>query len=573
MKKHMGIKVLLALLFLFVVAAICNLFSLQTITSMTTSSEKMIEETYESVELLNNLNSSFQILQKDLELIQNSIGAIRKNLMEEIETEMGIYNTSREELAEVVANFNNPELDAALETFNSVNLEFDNIILLLQNDEKVDYEDIITSTTEINMAFDAIYDLVVEESMASKSIVDSSYASVSRNSIALLIALFTALTLVILYVELTIIRPLKKSQKQLDLFISDVRNKEGDLTTRIHTKSKDEIGLLVNGINQFVDKLQHIMINISKNARQLDLAVQTVQDQISVSDGNVNDISATMEEISASMQEVSATISIVNSGITNVAESITSVLTQTQDGDHLTDEIRDRANSLRMEAISGKENTTSMLEELQTKLSSSIVKSKEAEKIRDLTSDILNVSTQTNLLALNASIEAARAGEAGKGFAVVADEIRELADHSKQAANNIIELSDLITASIRTLSTNSEEMMDFINQTILHDYDLFVTATDTYQTDANNTKELIHNVVSNITSLNDAIIKMNEGIDGITLAVEESARGVEHVTGNVENLASAISQVGTDANENKQVSDNLQSEVSVFKKVEEVLES
>ena len=69
MKKHMGIKVLLALLFLFVVAAICNLFSLQTIISMTTSSEKMIEETYESVELLNNLNNSFQVLQKDLELI------------------------------------------------------------------------------------------------------------------------------------------------------------------------------------------------------------------------------------------------------------------------------------------------------------------------------------------------------------------------------------------------------------------------------------------------------------------------------------------------------------------------
>ena len=572
MKKHMGIKVLLALLFLFVVAAICNLFSLQTIISMTTSSEKMIEETYESVELLNNLNNSFQVLQKDLELVQNSIGAIRKNLMEEIETEMGIYNTSREELAEVVTNFNNPELDAALETFNSVNLEFDNIILLLQNDEKVDYEDIITSTTEINMAFDAIYDLVVEESMASKSVVDSSYSSVSRNSITLLITLFAALALVILYVEMTIIRPLKKSQKQLDLFISDVRNKEGDLTKRIHTKSKDEIGLLVNGINQFVDKLQHIMINISKNARQLDSAIQTVQDQIAVSDGNVNDISATMEEISASMQEVSATISIVNSGITNVAESITSVLTQTQNGDHLTDEIKERANSLRLEAVSGKDNTTSMLEKLQAKLSSSIVKSKEAEKIRDLTSDILNVSTQTNLLALNASIEAARAGEAGKGFAVVADEIRELADHSKQAANNIIELSDLITASIRTLSTNSEEMMAFINHTILHDYDLFVNATDTYQADANNTKELIHNVVSNITSLNDAIIKMNEGIDGITLAVEESARGVEHVTGNVENLASAISQVGSDATENKQVSDNLQSEVSVFKKIEEVLE-
>lgn len=573
MKKHMGIKVLIALLFLFVVATICNLFSLQSITSMTNSSEKMIEETYESVELLNELNSSFQVLQKDLELIQNSIGAIRENLIEEIEVEMESYNASREELAEVVANFDNPDLDAALEEFNTANLKFANIVLLLQAGETVSYDDIIYSTTEINAAFDVIYDLVLTESIASKSVVTSSYESVSSNSLILLAILFVTLILVIIYVETIVISPLRKSRKQLNQFLTEVEQEEGDLTKRIHTKSTDEIGLLVNGINQFIEKLQLIMINISTNAKQLDSAVQVVQDQISVSDGNVNDISATMEEISASMQEVSATISIVNNGVSNVAESITSVLTQTKEGEQLTDEIEKRAHQLRIEAVSGKENTVSMLTEIQTQLTSSINNSKEAEKIRDLTSDILNVSTQTNLLALNASIEAARAGEAGKGFSVVADEIRELADHSKQAANNIIELSDMITASISTLSTNSQDMMKFIDQAILRDYDLFVGVTDSYQSDANSTKDLINNVVTNITYLNDAIVKMNEGIDGITLAVEESAKGVEHVTGNVENLASAISQVATDASENKLVSDSLQSEVSVFKNIEEVTAS
>jgi methyl-accepting chemotaxis protein len=538
---------------------------------MTTGSEKMIEESYESVELLGDLNNSFQVLQKDLELIQNSIGAIRNNLIEEIEIEMEVFNTSREELAEIIPNFNNPEIDSAMEEFTSSNLKFSNIVLLLQAGEDVPYENIIDSTSEINTAFDKLYSLIIEESVASQSVIESSYNSISGTSTMLLTILLITLILVILFIEVTVLRPVRKANKQFNLFITDFDNKEGDLTKRISTKSKDEIGLLVNGINQFIDKLQQIMIQISANANRLDSAVQTVQEQVAVSDGNVNDISATMEEISASMQEVSATIAVVNTGVSNVTDSISSVLDQTKEGELLASEIGERANTLRLDALSGKENTASMLVEIQSELTTSINNSKEAEKIRDLTSDILNVSTQTNLLALNASIEAARAGEAGKGFSVVADEIRELADHSKEAANNIIELSDLITASISSLSTNSREMMTFIDHTILHDYDLFVDATDSYQADAGSTKDLIDNIVSNITTLNEAIVKMNEGIDGISLAVEESAKGVEHVTGNVGNLASAISQVAVDAGENKQVSGSLQEEVSIFANIGEVL--
>ena len=109
---------------------------------------------------------------------------------------------------------------------------------------------------------------------------------------------------------------------------------------------------------------------------------------------------------------------------------------------------------------------------------------KNVDKINELTGNILDIASQTNLLALNASIEAARAGEAGKGFAVVADEIRNLADNSRDTANDIQNISNMVTGAVDALAGNAEKMIQFISEHVMKDYDGFVDVADQYQNDA-----------------------------------------------------------------------------------------
>ena len=129
--------------------------------------------------------------------------------------------------------------------------------------------------------------------------------------------------------------------------------------------------------------------------------------------------------------------------------------------------------------------------------------SKSVEKVAQLTEEILNISSQTNLLTLNASIEAARAGEAGKGFAVVADEIRQLADSSRETANNIQSINEMVIRAVQGLMKSSEEIIAYINKTILPDYESFVKSGQQYSEDA----------AMNVDSLVHAISAVNSQMD------------------------------------------------------------
>lgn len=383
-------------------------------------------------------------------------------------------------------------------------------------------------------------------------------------SLILLAISFVAFVMVVVVIIKTVVKPLRKQTSELTEIIDEIKGGHGDLTKRVTVKSMDEIGQSSIGINHFIETLQSIMSNIISNSNVLDGVVGNVASSVAASSDNANDISAIMEELSATMEEVSATTNSVSENTTAAEGKVQKMADQTKVMSQYAQDMKKRATELEHTATENMNNTNEMIGEITTEMNQALENSKSVEKVAQLTADILSISSQTNLLALNASIEAARAGEAGKGFAVVADEIRQLADSSRETANNIQTINEQVIEAVQGLVVSSEKIVGYINENILPDYRAFVQGGQQYNDDATHIDNTMAEYAGEAQDILATMMEMTEAIEGISRAVEESANGVTDAATNIDSLVQSMSTVNGQMEENSTVAKNLKEESAAF---------
>lgn len=382
------------------------------------------------------------------------------------------------------------------------------------------------------------------------------------------IALYVLIAVItIVIIASTVVKPARKSGRALGNIIKNVDAKQGDLTERVPVSSKDEIGQMAEGINSFMGQLQSIMRELKTESANMEQSARAITNQIIESNESASSVSAAAEQMAASMEEISATLGQLSDGSTNVLKEIKSMDDSVQNGVGLVQDIKERANEMHTTTLKSKEKTGRTIVEIRETLQTALEESRSVQKINEMTQEILSITSQTNLLSLNASIEAARAGEAGKGFAVVADEIRGLADSSAQAANNIQVISALVTDAVEKLAKNAEEMLQFVDEEVMKDYDNFVNIVEQYKKDADSVDEILSGVAANTSDISVTMDSMNTGIGDISTAVEENAKGITNVADSAVSLVEAMSEIQTETEHNQQISQKLNNEVNRFKKV------
>ena len=373
--------------------------------------------------------------------------------------------------------------------------------------------------------------------------------------------------LIMLVVNKTVAGPARKASNQLGTILNEIENGEGDLTKRLDVKTKDEVGQLVAGFNSFIEQLQNIISKLKVESENLLTSADNVMIQVNASNENSVNISAAMEELSASMEEVSATVEQIATGSFSVLESVKNVNEKAGEGADIVETIKNKSGQMYKETIDSKEKANRVINEIKEDLKTSVNESKSVEKIGELTADILGIAGQTNLLSLNASIEAARAGEVGRGFAVVAHEISVLADSSRDTANNIQEISNIVTLAVEKLAKSAERMIDVIDEQVISDYDGFVEIVEQYRADADSMNDILQAFAKDASEIEETMQAMAQGINDISVAVDESARGVSDVAENAVDLVNAMSLIKDESESNETIAKSLNEDVSRFKQV------
>jgi len=436
---------------------------------------------------------------------------------------------------------------------------------------------ISTCNTDITQYMDTMVELVqsgnigqVREAKDTMNAILGQSGSQINNAllfggIMLIVAVVLSVAMSAFFIK-SVVKPAQLANKQLNEIVKKIETGEGDLTQRIQVKTKDEIGQLANGINGFIENLQRLIQQMKLQSGEMMNSVNTVTERVSDSNQSAMNVSAATEQLAASMQEVAATLDQITQGSENVLAQAHSMNQSAVNGTVNVVGIKTRAQEMQQQTVESKNAAVAIFEEVGGSLSAAVGESRSVQRINELTGNILEIAGQTNLLALNASIEAARAGEAGRGFAVVADEIRKLADSSKDIANDIQGISEMVTAAVEKLAAEATRMLNFVNGDVVKDYDSFVSIVNQYESDAEEMRVIFQQVSEEAAEILKTMDVMNTGINDITITVEESAKGVSGVAEDAGMLVAAIAQIQEESSNNEAIAKDLEGEVGRFEK-------
>lgn len=299
--------------------------------------------------------------------------------------------------------------------------------------------------------------------------------------ITILLSIFLSL-----FIAIRITLPIKNTIKSL----KDLSEGEGDLTYRLKVSSRDEMGILSEYFNKFMEKLTKVITDIKEQTQALYSATGEISSSGETLSQITNDQAANIEEFSASLEEMSATISqnFQNLKITNVLAQDTAA--QAEKG--------------------GKEvdKTVTAMRQITEKITSIEV-----------------IASQTNLLALNAAIEAARAGASGKGFAVVASEVRKLAEDSQNISKEISELSTESVDIAEKAGKIIDEIVPNIRQIADHIKNISISSEE-----QNNGINEITGTVNQLNSMTQENASLSEELASSASTLKDAANSLHILT-------------------------------------------
>lgn len=304
-------------------------------------------------------------------------------------------------------------------------------------------------------------------------------------------------------------------------------------------KQKDEIGNMATKIHIMRKKLREMMRDLQQTQQVLEGNAEDLNHLMKQNSAYAEDNSATTQKLAAGMEETSANAAHIVENVGIMRESSDNIQRLAEDGEKNSGQIQERAGEMERISTESRHKTDQMYAVMKQKTDAAVEQAKSVQKINELTDNIKQISSQTNLLALNANIEAARAGEAGRGFAVVASEIGDLATQTLDTVSIIDEIVGEVNSSVSNMTECLTTIMEFLEQTVLGDYEHFAQVGEQYHADADTFQQIMQQTKEAVDALEQHIGEISSTVSEINSRVEQSTDGISGIaekSGSTQNL-------------------------------------
>ena len=305
------------------------------------------------------------------------------------------------------------------------------------------------------------------------------------------------------------------------------------------------------------EKFQSVIAEVAENSKRLSESINKVNVFLGDMSKDTQDVSAVMSEVGASLHTMSDNVVEIAKVMEDMEVAFEGMSEEAKDGADYAQNSNNEAYEIMVRSEEQRKEVEDRANAVEQALVQKIEQSKEAEKILDLTADIMEIASQTNLLALNASIEAARAGEAGKGFAVVADEITKLAASSSETANQIKVISNTVLTAVSELASEAENVVGFMKDKTMGSYAELVEVGRKYQSDSKIMFDKMQDFSFVAKNLLGQVEESTRAVESIKVASAESVDAVENLNENISNIADAIDEISRQNGDNDREAKNL----------------
>ena len=387
------------------------------------------------------------------------------------------------------------------------------------------------------------------------------YSMLLISAIALVIAFFVGM-----FVVNIALKPLKK----VGFAIKEIASGDADLTKRLPVGSKDEIGNLASGFNDFAEKL-NIIVSELKDSKddlhlygeqlgkmvqdnadflsQMVMSIQGVNNEISNQHEKVDDSVGAVDTISQAVQTLRELLQKQEQGVEQASSAVTQMIGNISSVSNSVEKMAKEFESLQIDVDKG----ITQQHEVNKQIQEIEVQSKmlnEANKV------ISSIASETNLLAMNAAIEAAHAGDAGKGFAVVADEIRKLSETSAAESKKISAqlkgilgaISGVVDASSlsdRSFTAVAEKIQGTGN--LVREIKLAMEEQSAGSKQIGDALSYMNDATAQVRTASDGVDRSRQGIisniDSLKTSSDVVKSQVESMSGNIKNMEDSDSSL------------------------------